>query len=114
MDQVAQRPEDRRGGRQGEIGAARPSGEFAHDRPGLTGDEVMGVLRAVSPNVPFVMISGYLGSDPVREAAAMKATDFVQKPFLPDDLVDAVRRSLHQTPFQGTYEVDYGATDGGD
>ena len=82
--------------------------------PDLTGDEVMVVLRAVSPNVPIVLISGYLGSDPVREAAAMKATDFVQKPFLPDDLVDAVRRSLHQTPFQGTYEVDYGATDGGD
>ncbi|MFN8019989.1 MAG: ATP-binding protein [Acidimicrobiales bacterium] len=76
--------------------------------PDLTGDEVMVVLRAVAPNVPIVLISGYLGSDPVREAATMKATDFVQKPFLPDDLVDAVRRSLHQTPFQGPYEVDYG------
>ena len=69
--------------------------------PDLTGDEVMVVLRAVEPNIPIVLISGYLGSDAVRDAATMKATDMVQKPFLPDDLVDAVRRSLRQTPFQG-------------
>jgi CheY-like chemotaxis protein len=69
--------------------------------PDLTGDEVLVVLRAVEPGIPVVLISGYLTDDPVRGAANLKATDFVQKPFLPDTLVDSVRRSLRQTPFEG-------------
>ena len=67
--------------------------------PDVTGDEVMVVLRAVEPGIPIVVISGYLDHDPLSEAATMKCTDHVRKPFLPEDLVEAVRRSLHQTPF---------------
>jgi len=67
--------------------------------PDVSGAEVMVVLRAVEPSIPIVLISGYLSNDPTREATTMKAAGFVQKPFLPEELVDAVRRSLHQTPF---------------
>ena len=74
--------------------------------PDLTGDEVLVVLRAVSPNIPIVLMSGYLPHDPLREAATNAANDFVQKPFLPDDLVDAVRRSLHRTPFERAFQND--------
>jgi CheY-like chemotaxis protein len=67
--------------------------------PDVTGDEVMVVLRAVEPGIPIVVISGYLDHEPLSEAATMKSTDHLRKPFLPEDLVEAVRRSLHQTPF---------------
>lgn len=77
--------------------------------PDLTGDEVMVVLRAVEPSIPIVLISGYVTDDSVRGAATLKATDFVQKPFLPDTLVGSVRRSLRQTPFDG-YDGQYDDT----
>lgn len=76
--------------------------------PDLTGDEVMVVLRAVEPSIPIVLISGYVTNDSVRGAATLKASDFVQKPFLPDTLVASVRRSLRQTPFDG-YDGPYDA-----
>jgi CheY-like chemotaxis protein len=83
--------------------------------PDLTGDEVMVVLRAVEPSIPIVLISGYPTNDPVRGAATMKADDFVQKPFLPSVLVDSVRRSLRQTPFdgqKGSFETHVGSPAG--
>jgi PAS domain S-box-containing protein len=67
--------------------------------PDLTGDEVMVVLRAVDPSIPIVIMSGYIANDPLRSAMNQKATGFVQKPFLPNELVATVRGSLRHTPF---------------
>ncbi len=56
--------------------------------PGLTGRKLMARLRAVRPDLPVVLVSGY----PQPECAPEAGTQFVKKPFLPPDLLAAVRK----------------------
>ncbi|QEL15526.1 hybrid sensor histidine kinase/response regulator [Limnoglobus roseus] len=56
--------------------------------PGLSGRKVMDRLRATRPDLPVVLISGY----PQPQYEPESATHFVKKPFLPPDLLAAVRK----------------------
>ena len=59
--------------------------------PGMTGDQVLAAVRAAAPALPVVLVSGFtdrrvlkVGTDP--------HTEFLQKPFHPEDLMAVVRR----------------------
>lgn len=57
--------------------------------PGMTGDELIAVIRAEAPDTPAVLVSGY--SD--RHLTTRDArTEFLQKPFRPEELAAAVGR----------------------
>jgi CheY-like chemotaxis protein len=59
--------------------------------PGMTGDQVMEALRAIDPTLPVVLISGFTDSR-VLKAGQSACTEFLQKPFHPEDLMAVVRR----------------------
>ena len=59
--------------------------------PGMSGDEVLEALRRRAPTLPVVLVSGY------TERRLLKAqfgprTEFLQKPFRPEDLMAVVSR----------------------
>jgi PAS domain S-box-containing protein len=59
--------------------------------PGMTGDEVLVVLRRAAPTLPVVLVSGF------TERRLLKSTfgphtEFLQKPFHPEDLMAVIRR----------------------
>jgi PAS domain S-box-containing protein len=68
--------------------------------PRLGGAETFRRLRAVYPGVPIIMMSGYTEESVAAEflEAGSGPTAFLQKPFLADDLVLALRRVLEGTP----------------
>ncbi|QDU21494.1 PAS domain-containing hybrid sensor histidine kinase/response regulator [Urbifossiella limnaea] len=60
--------------------------------PGMTGDELLARIRAEAPDTPAVLISGY--SDR-RTTARDPRTEFLQKPFHPEELAAAVERVVN-------------------
>jgi PAS domain S-box-containing protein len=59
--------------------------------PGMTGDAVLAALRQAAPELPAVLISGFTEKGLLGDALGPR-TEFVQKPFRPEDLMAAVRR----------------------
>lgn len=57
--------------------------------PGMTGDELLAAIRAEAPDTPAVLVSGY--SDRNLTARGPR-TEFLQKPFRPEELAAAVER----------------------
>ncbi|MFO0801117.1 MAG: PAS domain S-box protein [Gemmataceae bacterium] len=60
--------------------------------PGMTGDELLALIRTEVPDTPAVLISGY--SDR-RATARDPRTEFLQKPFHPEELAAAVERVVN-------------------
>ena len=60
--------------------------------PGRRGDEVMAALRELRPQLPVLLTSGHAPED--LRLAQDASTKFLRKPFLPDDLLDAVGELL--------------------
>jgi len=59
--------------------------------PGMTGDQVLEALRAVAPALPVVVVSGFTDRRGIKTGPGTH-TEFLQKPFHPEDLMAAVRR----------------------
>lgn len=59
--------------------------------PGMTGDAVLATLRRVAPDLPAVLVSGFTEQRLLKSALGPR-TEFLQKPFRPEDLMAAVRR----------------------
>jgi DNA-binding NtrC family response regulator len=56
--------------------------------PGMSGDELIERVRAIRPRLPVIVASGY----PYQTRA--QGVEFLQKPFLPRMLVEAIGRIL--------------------
>ena len=68
--------------------------------PGMDGIEVLKSVRTLQPNVPVILITGYASVDTAVEAMKNGASDYLQKPFAPDLLLEKVRNALEQRPLQ--------------
>lgn len=62
--------------------------------PGLNGMDLLKSLKAISPSVQVVMITGYPTMKNTLQAMQIGAFDFLPKPFLPYDLRNLVARAL--------------------
>jgi DNA-binding NtrC family response regulator len=62
--------------------------------PGLNGMDLLKSLKAISPAVQVVMITGYPTMKNTLQAMQIGAFDFLPKPFLPYDLRSLVTRAL--------------------
>ena len=49
--------------------------------PALTGIELLGQLRSVEPNLPFLMVTGRGDMESVIEAKASGVTGYIRKPY---------------------------------
>ncbi len=62
--------------------------------PRKGGTEVIRELRAIRPDVPIVLTSGYDESDVVHRLGALELAGFVQKPYRGSDLLAAIHKAL--------------------
>jgi DNA-binding NtrC family response regulator len=60
--------------------------------PGLSGEDLIERMRQIRPGLPAIVTSGY----PYQPRAA--GVGFLQKPFLPQMLVEAVEKALKGPP----------------
>ena len=61
--------------------------------PGMHGDQLLRELRALQPGLPVVLVSGLIDHRVIGTSAG-RHTEFVQKPFHPEELIAAVRRVM--------------------
>ncbi len=66
--------------------------------PGLSGVELIQALRQVRPNVPVLLVSGYLGAAVVRRAREAGADAVLGKPVARHELANALARLLGRAP----------------
>lgn len=62
--------------------------------PHMSGTELLSEVRAISPDVPFLIITGYSSVDSAIEALRLGASDFIKKPFDMDELRLLIEKTL--------------------
>jgi DNA-binding NtrC family response regulator len=62
--------------------------------PGLDGFGLIERVRTAHPDLPIVVLTGYASLDSAVEAMRKGATDYLAKPFSPDELLLRVERAL--------------------
>lgn len=62
--------------------------------PGMSGLELLGLIREQWPHLPVVIMTGYATRETKREAERQGATTWLPKPFGPPELLDALSRVL--------------------
>jgi|GEM_PF-1483675 len=61
--------------------------------PGMTGDQVLEAIRAIDPALPVVLVSGFTDRRVIKTTFSAR-TEFLQKPFHPEELMELVRRMV--------------------
>jgi PAS domain S-box-containing protein len=59
--------------------------------PGMTGVELARACLAIRPDIPFVVMTGYLNSAEIDKARAVGITHFVRKPFEFSSLIEVLK-----------------------
>lgn len=62
--------------------------------PGMSGEEVLHILRQMDQQVPIILTSGYDERDVMRRFQKAEHTSFIQKPYDLDRLLESVARYL--------------------
>lgn len=68
--------------------------------PELSGQEVFTELRARSPDLAVLLISGHIPAATVERLLGMGARGFLAKPFTPSEIIAAAERALDPAPAQ--------------
>jgi len=72
--------------------------------PKHDGMYLMEKVKEKWPNVPIIVMSGYYTKKTIKEAFQMGATNFIAKPFEPDELVETVRQAIEKEERHGKKE----------
>lgn len=62
--------------------------------PGVTGLEVLEHMRRNGTRLSFVVVTGHADIGTAVTAMKLGATDFLEKPYQPDELLESVRRAI--------------------
>jgi CheY-like chemotaxis protein len=62
--------------------------------PGMGGEDVFGELQRIRPDVRVILTSGYSESDVTSSFEGRGLAGFLQKPWVPDELVRTLRRAF--------------------
>ena len=62
--------------------------------PKITGIELLHAVREFSPDIPFIIITGYANIDDAINALRLGASDFIKKPFDMDELQILIEKTL--------------------
>jgi DNA-binding NtrC family response regulator len=62
--------------------------------PGMSGIDVLKQVKALQPEVPIIMITGYSTVDTAVEAMKNGAVDYVAKPFTPEEILKKVESAF--------------------
>ncbi|GFO68439.1 Fis family transcriptional regulator [Geomonas limicola] len=66
--------------------------------PGMSGFEVLSAVKALQPEAPVIMITGFATVETAVEAMKNGAADYIVKPFEPSQILEKVQRALEQRP----------------
>ncbi len=72
--------------------------------PRMSGLAVLEILKQNHPQIPIIMMSGFADVSMAVRAMQSGASDFVEKPFQTNDLLDTIERVL-ETPSSGAKTV---------
>ena len=64
------------------------------DLPYLDGYEVLKQIQSSNPGVKFILASGYVDSVMRKEALLTGVADVIQKPYMPDKLINVIRTTI--------------------
>jgi CheY-like chemotaxis protein len=64
--------------------------------PGLTGLDLVAALRPLSPHVPVIVMTGFLGDLAFDTLTELRVGEVLAKPFTVEELAEAIRRVLPQ------------------
>jgi DNA-binding NtrC family response regulator len=64
--------------------------------PDIGGMRILRDIKRSRPSVPVIIITGYATVQSAVSAMKLGAADYIEKPFTPDALVEAVRTGLHR------------------
>jgi DNA-binding NtrC family response regulator len=62
--------------------------------PYIGGMRILRDIKRAKPSLPVIIITGYATVKSAVQAMKLGATDYIEKPFTPEELVNAVRRAL--------------------
>jgi len=62
--------------------------------PGITGKDVFKKLREMNPGIKVVLASGFFEPEIKSELLTAEANGFIQKPYIPDDILRIIREAL--------------------
>ena len=62
--------------------------------PDIGGMKVLRDVKRVKPSLPVLIITGYATAKSAVQAMKLGAADYIDKPFEPEELIDAVARAL--------------------
>ena len=68
--------------------------------PGMNGAVLVEQIQKIAPEVPVLMVSGYVGETATREKLLDATVNFLQKPFEPNAFAAKVRELLDKSPSQ--------------
>ncbi len=68
--------------------------------PEISGAELCQLLRRKRPDLPVIFISGFSADSDVESLVDERTTVFLQKPFTPAVLIQAIETLLHRTPLE--------------
>ena len=66
--------------------------------PDIGGMRVLRDVKRIKPSLPVVIITGYATTKSAVQAMKLGAADYIEKPFEPEQLLDAVARALGISP----------------
>jgi CheY-like chemotaxis protein len=64
--------------------------------PGLTGTGLTRMLRSHWPDLPIVLVSGYIGANQTQQALAAGVSELLSKPIQSREIATALARVLHR------------------
>ena len=62
--------------------------------PGHDGFEMIRRARKIRPDIPILMMTGYLTNKTMDKGRRYGANNYIAKPFTPDELVEAVNKTI--------------------
>jgi DNA-binding NtrC family response regulator len=62
--------------------------------PEIGGMRILRDVKRKKPSVPVMIITGYATTQSAVQAMKLGATDYIEKPFTPEELVEAVRAAI--------------------
>jgi len=78
--------------------------------PGVQGMEVLRQLREIRPDIRVIIITAYGTVGLAVEAMRLGAVDFVQKPFIPEEIREIVARVMDREKLDGQKATDYASS----
>ena len=72
--------------------------------PEIGGMRILRDIKRAKPAVPVVIITGYATVQGAVQAMKLGASDYVEKPFTPEDLMASVRKALQKAEAEGPEE----------